>query len=146
MTPCEKLGYKVGDIFTVIYDDNHFFEPNNIVYLVDDDASECLLFSKQKGNKDTIDDDTGYLMLSEVSKIETYSHDINTTLQKLLNSDSSSLEDTFKIFVNKIGGCDVELGIKKGKYTLYFDTYEFDGDEARIRKVIEMLTELHIKG
>lgn len=145
MTPCEKLGYKVGDIFTVIYDDNHFFEPNDIVCLVNDDASECPLFSKQKGNKDTIDGDTGYLMFSEVSKIETYSHNSNTTLQKLLNSESSSLEDTFKIFVNKIGGCDVELSIKKNKYTLYFDNYEFEGDEARIRRVIELLTELHGK-
>ena len=128
MTPCKELGYRVGDKFTVIEDSSYFFEPNDIVYLVDDDGSCCPLFSRNLE-----DSDTRYLKLSEVMKIT--------------ETTGSSLEETFTTFLNSLGnGHDSELSIKKGEYTLYFDDYEFDGDEARIRKVIEMLTDLHIKG
>ena len=136
MTPCEELGYKVGDKFTVIEDDANYFKSGERVYLVKDDDTNIPMFSKIKGNticKNNGEFTTGYLRLSEVIKIT--------------ETTGSSLEETFTTFINSLGAVhDSELSIKKGKYTLYFDDYEFDGDEARIRKVIEMLTDLHIKG
>lgn len=43
MTPCEKLGYKVGDKFTVIKDS--YFEKGTIVALSEDDWSEAPWFT-----------------------------------------------------------------------------------------------------
>ena len=43
MTPCEKLGYKVGDKFTVIKDS--YFEKGTIVALSEDDGSEVPWFT-----------------------------------------------------------------------------------------------------
>ena len=43
MTPCEKLGYKVGDKFEVLTDDDGF-EIGSIVELWRDDDSICPLF------------------------------------------------------------------------------------------------------
>lgn len=43
MTPCEKLGYKVGDKFTVIKDS--YFEKGTIVVLSEDDGSEVPWFT-----------------------------------------------------------------------------------------------------
>ena len=44
MTPCEKLGYKVGDKFTVIKDS--YFEKGTIVALSEDDGSEVPWFTR----------------------------------------------------------------------------------------------------
>ena len=45
MTPCEELGYKVGDKFEVI-GDHGYFPINSIVTLWRDDGSECPLFKR----------------------------------------------------------------------------------------------------
>lgn len=40
MTPCEKLGYKVGDKFEVI-GGHYCLKKGTVVYLAEDDGSEC---------------------------------------------------------------------------------------------------------
>lgn len=40
MTPCEKLGYKVGDEFWVV-DSDAVFPKDGIIKLKDDDNTEC---------------------------------------------------------------------------------------------------------
>ena len=43
MTPCERLGYKVGDEFEVI-EDSAYFKKGDVVYLMVDDDSSCPFF------------------------------------------------------------------------------------------------------
>lgn len=47
MTPCEKLGYKVGDEFEVI--SHHAFKKGQVVTLHEDDGTECPLFAGDGG-------------------------------------------------------------------------------------------------
>ena len=47
MTPCERLGYKVGDEFEVI--SHHAFKKGQVVTLHEDDGTECPLFAGDGG-------------------------------------------------------------------------------------------------
>ena len=47
MTPCERLGYKVGDEFEVI--SHHAFKNGQVVTLHEDDGTECPLFAGDGG-------------------------------------------------------------------------------------------------
>ena len=47
MTPCERLGYKVGDEFEVIR--HHAFKKGQVVTLHEDDDTECPLFAGDGG-------------------------------------------------------------------------------------------------
>ena len=47
MTPCERLGYKVGDKFEVII--HHAFKKGQVVTLHEDDGTECPLFAGDGG-------------------------------------------------------------------------------------------------
>ena len=53
MTPCEKLGYKVGDEFEVIR--HHAFKKGQVVTLHEDDGTECPLFSGDGGGAGVFD-------------------------------------------------------------------------------------------
>lgn len=53
MTPCEMLGYKVGDEFEVIR--HHAFKNGQVVTLHEDDGTECPLFSGDGGGAGVFD-------------------------------------------------------------------------------------------
>jgi len=53
MTPCEKLGYKVGDEFEVI--SHHAFKNGQVVTLHEDDGTECPLFAGDGGGAGVFD-------------------------------------------------------------------------------------------
>ena len=53
MTPCEKLGYKVGDEFEVI--SHHAFRKWQVVTLHEDDGTECPLFAGDGGGAGVFD-------------------------------------------------------------------------------------------
>ena len=53
MTPCEKLGYKVGDEFEVI--SHHAFKKGQVVTLHEDDGTECPLFAGDGGGASVFD-------------------------------------------------------------------------------------------
>lgn len=53
MTPCEKLGYKVGDEFEVI--SHHAFKKGQVVTLHKDDGTECPLFAGDGGGAGVFD-------------------------------------------------------------------------------------------
>lgn len=53
MTPCEMLGYKVGDEFEVI--SHHAFKKGQVVTLHEDDGTECPLFAGDGGGAGVFD-------------------------------------------------------------------------------------------
>lgn len=53
VTPCEMLGYKVGDEFEVI--SHHAFKKGHVVTLHEDDGTECPLFSGDGGGAGVFD-------------------------------------------------------------------------------------------
>lgn len=53
MTPCEELGYKVGDEFEVI--SHHAFKNGQVVTLHEDDGTECPLFAGDGGGAGVFD-------------------------------------------------------------------------------------------
>lgn len=53
MTPCERLGYKVGDEFEVI--SHHAFKRGQVVTLHEDDGTECPLFAGDGGGAGVFD-------------------------------------------------------------------------------------------
>lgn len=53
MTPCERLGYKVGDKFEVI--SHHEFKKGQVVTLHEDDGTECPLFAGDGGGAGVFD-------------------------------------------------------------------------------------------
>lgn len=53
MTPCERLGYKVGDEFEVIR--HHAFKKGQVVTLHEDDGTECPLFAGDGGGAGVFD-------------------------------------------------------------------------------------------
>jgi len=53
MTPCEKLGYKVGDEFEVI--SHYAFKNGQVVTLHEDDGTECPLFAGDGGGAGVFD-------------------------------------------------------------------------------------------
>ncbi|AHK11151.1 hypothetical protein S14_39 [Shewanella sp. phage 1/4] len=50
MTPCEKLGYKVGDLFEVVVTDSRFFNYCSVIRLLEDDNSHTPLFVLVSGS------------------------------------------------------------------------------------------------
>lgn len=79
MTPCEKLGYKVGDKFIVLVKDEAAvgFTQGQTVTLAKDDGSSNPLFR----GKNTIRNGEAYLSLHKVKKIEGQS-DMNKDFTK----------------------------------------------------------------
>lgn len=66
-TPCEKLGYEIGDQFEVMQDD--LFGVGSVVVLDIDDNSDCPLFKLVKGSC-SISDNKAYCDLDSVRKID----------------------------------------------------------------------------
>ena len=62
ITPCEKLGYKVGDKFRML-EDYHDWRKGETVVLVYDDGSVCPLFEELLGDREY------YLRLEQVEKL-----------------------------------------------------------------------------
>ena len=70
MTPCEDLGYKVGDKFDVVSEhDGVHFNVGDLVILKEDDGSNRPLFQEQ--NSDLVQ----YVYLNQVKKITTANDD-----------------------------------------------------------------------
>ena len=65
MTPCQKLGYKVGDRFVVIIDNlkQYSFAKGSIITLYKDDGSDFPLFKSIVGGAEL------YMPLEEIEKI-----------------------------------------------------------------------------
>ena len=65
MTPCQKLGYNVGDKFVVIIDNpkQYSFAKGSIITLYEDDGSDFPLFKSIVGGKEL------FISLEEVEKI-----------------------------------------------------------------------------
>lgn len=65
-TPCQKLGYNVGDKFVVIVDNpkHSNFSKGSIVTLYEDDDSDFPLF------KSIVGDEEFYISLEDIEKIE----------------------------------------------------------------------------
>lgn len=76
MTPCEELGYKVGDEFEVINSGYMTFNAGQVVVLTEDDHSECPLFEDKYGSDD------GYVYLKDVKLIKPSSTDDTATSQE----------------------------------------------------------------
>lgn len=67
MTPCEKLGYKVGDRFEVIDEDNYWdWTVGTIVILIKDDKTDSPKFQKEGNPKEDC-----YIYLYKVKPIST---------------------------------------------------------------------------
>lgn len=66
MTPCQKLGYNVGDKFVVLIDNpkQYSFAKGSIITLYEDDGSDFPLFKSIVGGMEL------YLPLEEIEKIE----------------------------------------------------------------------------
>ncbi|AHX01161.1 hypothetical protein M316_0096 [Nitrincola phage 1M3-16] len=70
MTPCEELGYKVGDKFEVL-ESSAGFTPGAIIELYEDDGSDCPIFKGLNSQYKHCDGEEGtYLELDNVKKIE----------------------------------------------------------------------------
>lgn len=67
MTPCEKLGYKVGDRFEVVVEGA--FMPRDLVELVEDDGS-CSPYFGRFGRNSITGQNYSYVGLEKVKKIE----------------------------------------------------------------------------
>jgi len=61
MTPCEKLGYKVGDKFEFVGTEHFKFNAGDLLTLIRDDGSRSLLFSSESG--------AAYVYLEKVRKV-----------------------------------------------------------------------------
>lgn len=76
-TPCEKLGYKVGDKFEVVIED--YFSKGSVVELYEDEGSMCPLFKLISGSCgcNNLPDGTAgaYEMLSYMKKLEGQTED-----------------------------------------------------------------------
>ncbi|MGL5775510.1 MAG: hypothetical protein ACRCYB_09250 [Aeromonas veronii] len=64
MTPCEKLGYKVGDKFEVV-DEHYAFPRGAIIKLIDDDGSDAPFFEGERTDGAT----TGCCILFKVKPV-----------------------------------------------------------------------------
>jgi len=63
MTPCQKLGYNVGDKFVVLKDIAHVYSRGEIIYLLRDDGSDIPLFKTIVGGVER------FMPLKEIEKI-----------------------------------------------------------------------------
>ncbi|AJT60752.1 hypothetical protein [Citrobacter phage CVT22] len=69
MTPCEELGYQVGDLFEVINNKaKPYYKYGDIIMLIRDDGSAMPLF-QQEGNTFTRDDGEWYMSLDSIKPI-----------------------------------------------------------------------------
>lgn len=72
MTPCQKLGYNVGDKFVVIVDNPTGFAKGSIATLYEDDGSDLPLFKLIHGEclyNHCNEEPGGYASLENVEKI-----------------------------------------------------------------------------
>lgn len=90
MTPCEMLGYKVGDEFEVI--SHHAFKKGQVVTLHEDDGTECPLFAGDGGGAGVFDG------------VECSFATLNKQVRKIANKlkpAKQALDDS----INQNGGC-----------------------------------------
>lgn len=72
MTPCENLGYKVGDRFEVLYPNNSGFVIGQVITLFRDDGTNCPIFAGDNQTFICVDGAPGaYMLLEHVRKIKT---------------------------------------------------------------------------
>lgn len=111
MTPCEKLGYKVGDEFEVI--DHHAFKKGQVVTLHEDDGTECPLFAGDCGGAGVFDG------------VECSFATLNEQVRKIANKlkpAKQALADA----IHKSGGwpnhCDCNFATSNDSHLAYFFT------------------------
>lgn len=92
MTPCEKLGYKVGDEFEVI--SHHAFKNGQVVTLHEDDGTECPLFAGDGGGAGVFDGvECSFATLNEqVMKIANKLKPAKQALADAINQDGGWVE------------------------------------------------------
>lgn len=95
MTPCEKLGYKVGDKFEIIAE--HFaFKKGDVVILVHDDRSECPRFKSEGGG------DYWFVLIEKLKPIKQGENSLLATRHDIIDAlretgASLSLHDAMEI-------------------------------------------------
>lgn len=100
MTPCEKLGYKVGDRFEIIGDELCGNVRGMVITLTSDDGSYTPKFSGLNGG-------TSYYYLSDIKKITAQKQDEKMTKFKITKGIEKDFEGApdWAVFVSKsIGG------------------------------------------
>ena len=144
MTPCEKLGYKVGDEFEVVMPHKYFtIEP--IVTLSRDDGSDCPLF-KRGGDRfymylckciKVIDNSTKETVMTKSNKYQFHSLsesdiDWNRIAQDLSSKNPLAFVDAgngeqyvvvYDLFASKAFECDIEM-IEIDVYEHHCDCFE----------------------
>jgi hypothetical protein len=119
LTPCQKLGYKVGDKFEVL-EDECGFEKGQIVVLYDDDKSDEPLFMGKNSRFTLCHGGEGaYLSLESVKKIEDVAVSPSPT-----ESSSTQASEILRTAMNHL----IERGI----------TYDAKGGERSMSKVVQM--------
>lgn len=77
LTPCEKLGYKVGDTFLKCKDDSGF-RSGSLIELIKDDGSECPEFKLVSGFC-SFDDNISFECLEYIKKVSSSGDEIPET-------------------------------------------------------------------
>jgi len=92
MTPCERLGYKVGDEFEVI--SHHAFKKGQVVTLHEDDGTECPLFAGDGGGAGVFDGvECSFATLNkQVRKIANKLKPVKQALADAINQDGGWVE------------------------------------------------------
>ena len=142
MTPCEKLGYKVGDRFEVIGDHFHFSK-GSAVTLYRDDGSEYPLFKQDnyklyaplsivtplKSTKESTMTKSNKYQFHSISESDI---DWNRIAQDLSNKNPLAFVDAgngeqyvvvYDLFASKSFECDIEV-IEQDVYEHHCDKYE----------------------
>lgn len=76
MTPCKRLGYKVGDKFIVVDESGEMFPLGTIVTLHSDDSTGSPLFSGSSCRYDLVKGGGAYMSLQRVKKIDDFEGNI----------------------------------------------------------------------
>lgn len=105
MTPCDKLGYKVGDEFEVI--SHHAFKKGQVVTLHEDDGTECPLFAGDGGGAGVFDGvECSFATLNEqVRKIANKLKPAKQALADAIHKNGGWLGGKYAVYGKHSGKC-----------------------------------------
>lgn len=126
MTPCEELGYKVGDLFEVIPENSNSFSKGSIVKLLEDDKSINPLFGLVEGYCSGFDNQ-GFSTLSKLKPLPKLpTEDFKINLSNMTESEKSLAETWLKDIAEANGWSYANLAPKNFPYIwvqdVLFDT------------------------
>ncbi|AHK11446.1 hypothetical protein S140_36 [Shewanella sp. phage 1/40] len=101
MTPCEKLGYKVGDLFEVVVTDSHCFNYGSVIRLLEDDNSHTLRFGLVSGSCSEYNGES-FFHLDDVKPLKT---DLTKITKPFGELDNQSKKDLLCAWVD---GAEIE--------------------------------------